>query len=174
MVAHADALDDAPVVVGAQKARDGDGVGAVGEVEGQHRAAVFGAAAGDGDDVALDGDLAGFERQGVHGRRLLADGAAEEQVPLGAVPPAVDGRSGGGRRRGLGPGIIRHDGRGFQAVVGAQALGERVDVHGRGHGGKTGADHEGPLPRVYLRIGHVCLFQSARKAPQILTAGKNL
>ena len=171
VVAGLHRVDDGFVVLGAQKAGHAHGVGAVGEVEAQHGGPAFGdGAAGDGDDVALHAHPPGFERERVHRHGALLDGLAHQN----AARRLFGTRRGGGLRRSRAlPGIVRRDGHALQLVVGADAGGQSVELHGRGHGGKARRDAQRPLLHVHLHVGDEGLVQPARRGAQSLAAGKD-
>ena len=175
MVALGNLVDHRLVVLGAEEAGDADGVGPVRHVEAEHRAApLLEPAAGDGHHVPLDGDLARFQRDGVHGHGPLPYGPAKEHISLGrragAAWRGMHRRGGGGHS---GPGKIGDEPRAAEAVVGLEALGEPRHLHGRGHGGKPGADRKGHFRRVHLHIRHIGLFKASGVIFQILAAGKD-
>ena len=173
MVPHVDAVNDALVLLRAEEAGDAHGVGAVGNVKAQHRAApLLQAAAGDRHHVALHRHLAGFQGEGAHGHRALLDGPAHQHVPLGGAA----GLEAGVRRCGrgqLGPGIFRYQTYAAETVVVFQPVADGSDVHRGGHGSKPGADGHQPLRLVDLHIGDIALVQPPGAAADGLAAGED-
>ena len=144
MVTLFELVDNALVVLRAEKARDAHGVRAVGDIKAQYGAAALCKnTARDINNVALDGDFAGFERQRVHRDGALLYRPAHEHIAsrLCAALRGVCGDGGAGsahRAR-----IVRHDADGAQAVVIPDAAAYRGNVHRGGHGRKPGADAQG-------------------------------